>query len=330
MKGALRRRLVTVPRMLLLAVVLWGTAPLMFPLAFLIDVVRFALARTPFTTTRLLAFGLVYTACETIGMLVLLCAPLVTGRDPERRLDATYRIQAAWAAALLRAAEILFGLRVSVDGAEALDGGPLLLFMRHASIVDTLLPTVVLARPKALRLRFVLKRELLALPCLDIAGHRIPNCFVARGGEDSEREIERVRELGRGLGPRDAVIIYPEGTRFTHKKLSRALLKLEQSAPERFARVSALRHILPVRPGGPLALLDGHTPCDVVFVAHAGLETFAELVDVWRGRMVGARVRVSLRRVPRAEIERAGPDRLGWLDAEWSKLDAWVHEHEGR
>jgi NAD(P)-dependent dehydrogenase (short-subunit alcohol dehydrogenase family)/1-acyl-sn-glycerol-3-phosphate acyltransferase len=329
-KGALRRRLVTVPRMLLLAVVLWGTAPLMFPLAFLIDVVRFALARTPFTTTRLLAFGLVYTACETIGMLVLLCAPLVTGRDPERRLDATYRIQAAWAAALLRAAEILFGLRVSVDGAEALDGGPLLLFMRHASIVDTLLPTVVLARPKALRLRFVLKRELLALPCLDIAGHRIPNCFVARGGEDSEREIERVRELGRGLGPRDAVIIYPEGTRFTHKKLSRALLKLEQSAPERFARVSALRHILPVRPGGPLALLDGHTPCDVVFVAHAGLETFAELVDVWRGRMVGARVRVSLRRVPRAEIERAGPDRLGWLDAEWSKLDAWVHEHEGR
>lgn len=329
MVGAvLRRRLVTIPRMLALALLLWGAAPVALPLALLVDLVRYLSAGVPFTTTRLYAFGLFYTACELAGMLALLIAPLFTGRDPERALAVTYKIQAEWAGSLLAAAERLFGLHITVDGLDELDGGPLLLFMRHASIVDTLLPTVVLAKPKKLRLRFVLKRELLALPCLDIAGHRLPNCFVARGGEDTEREVERVRELTRGLGRHDGVIIYPEGTRFTSQKLERALAKLAESAPERSARVGSLRHVLPVRAGGPLALLDGYTPCDLVFVAHAGLESFAELIDVWRGRMVGAHVRISLRRVSRDEIDASGEDRLAWLDREWAKLDDWVHEHE--
>lgn len=326
--SALSRRLVSVPRMVALYLVLWITAPVLFPIAAVIDVIRYLVSRTPFTTTRLLAFGLVYTASEMVGMTVLLFAPLFAGGTREGILAQTYRIQAAWAGTLLRAAEVLFRLRFEVEGLDALRPGPLVLFMRHASIVDTLIPTVLLARPTGLRLRFVLKRELLALPCLDIAGHRLPNCFVARGGEDTEREIGRVRDLAKGLGERDAVIIYPEGTRFSEKKRARALEKLAERAPERHARLRSLAHLLPVRSGGSLALFDADPEADIVMIAHAGLEAFAELVDVWRGKMVGRTIRLSLTRHPRRGLPAEAADRLTWLDQRWLEMDAWIAARE--
>lgn len=323
--SALSRRIVTVPRMIALFVAIVLTFPVALPVALLVDVARFALRRVPFTSTRLLLFGLVYTASEMVGMIVLAVAPLFA-RSHEALLDQTYRIQAAWAGALLAAAERLFGLSFTVEGLDTLAPGPVLLFMRHASIVDTLIPTVLLAKPTGLRLRFVLKRELLALPCLDIAGHRLPNCFVARGGEDSDKEIARVGALATGLGERDAVIIYPEGTRFSEAKRGRALSKLAEKAPERHARLRSLAHLLPPKPGGPLALLA--TGADVVLVAHAGLEAFAELVDVWRGKMVGRRVAIALSRVPASTIPSDASLRRAWLDDRWLELDRWVDERE--
>ena len=74
------------------------------------------------------------------------------------------------------------------------------MLIRHASIVDNLLPAELVARPHGIRLRYVLKRELLADPCLDIAGRRLPNYFVRRGTGEAQ-ELERVRALGHGLGP---------------------------------------------------------------------------------------------------------------------------------
>jgi hypothetical protein len=64
------------------------------------------------------------------------------------------------------------------------DPYPVIVFLRYASVADTLLPAVFLANPNGLKLRYVLKHELLLDPCLDIVGNRLPNSFVQRSAGD--------------------------------------------------------------------------------------------------------------------------------------------------
>lgn len=320
--SALARRAGSISRTAVLFVIALALAPVLLPMAFLYDLGRLALRGTPMTSSRLYVFGLYYFAAELLGLTVLGLSWLRHAGRREALLEPTYAIQAAWAGSLLWAIRVLFDVRFELVGGELCAPGPVLLFVRHASIVDTLLPTALIGWPNRMRLRFVLKRELLALPCLDVAGNRLPNAFVGRDGADSAREIAKVRALGEALGERDGVVIYPEGTRATEAKRARALAKLEHSDPERYERVRGLASLLPVRPGGPLALLEAAPEADVVFVAHTGFEGFAELADIWKGGMVGRRVRIELTRHERSGVPQGPGERLAWLDARWRELDA--------
>jgi len=219
----------------------------------------------------------------------------------------------------------LFRLRFEVEGAERAAPGPLIVLVRHASIVDTLVPAVFLANVHHLRLRYVLKRELLVDPCLDVAGHWIPNHFVARDGADSAKEIAAVNALKTGLQPDEGVLLYPEGTRFTPEKRRRALERLSGDAVAK-ARAERLEHLLPMRPGGVLALLDAAPACDVLFVGHHGLEGFARIADIWRGALVGRTVVVKFWREAAASIPAAEDARREWLAAHWQRLDDWLRE----
>jgi hypothetical protein len=56
--------------------------------------------------------------------------------------------------------------------------------LRHASIGDTLLASALVGRPHGIFwLRYVLKRELLWDPCLDVVGNRLPHVFVDRASD---------------------------------------------------------------------------------------------------------------------------------------------------
>ena len=90
-------------------------------------------------------------------------------------------MQQAWAGSIFGAARILLGLKVTVEGDDEVEPGPMIVLVRHASILDNLLPSVFVARAHRIRLRYLLKRELLNDPGLDIGGKRIPNYFVRRG-----------------------------------------------------------------------------------------------------------------------------------------------------
>ena len=83
-----------------------------------------------------------------------------------------------------------------IEGGAAVERGPFLLLVRHASVIDTLLPMWAVANPHAYRPRYAVKQELRASPCLDIAGHRVRTAFVRRG--EGAREIERVAALAEG------------------------------------------------------------------------------------------------------------------------------------
>jgi 1-acyl-sn-glycerol-3-phosphate acyltransferase len=225
------------------------------------------------------------------------------------------------------AAKALFRLRFEVEGGEhAAAGGPMLVLVRHASIVDALLPAVFIANRHKIRLRYVLKRELLADPCLDVAGHFLPNAFVARGGVDTAREIEAVRALKAGIEAESGVVLYPEGTRFTAGKRAALLARLADDPAAR-ARARRLRHLLPVRPGGVLALLDAAPACDVVILGHTGLEGFARVADIWAGALVGSTVRLKLWREKATSIPALPEARRAWVDGLWQRLDDWLDTH---
>lgn len=132
----------------------------------------------------------------------------------------------------------LFGIRIEVMGGGEAVPGPVIVLVRHASIVDNLLSANLIARPHRIRLRYVLKRELLADPCLDVAGRRLPNYFVRRGTGEA-RELERVRALANGLGSDEGVLICPEGTRFTPERRARAIGRIAERDPQLAAGPSA-------------------------------------------------------------------------------------------
>ena len=204
----LHRRLVSVPLFFALTVVLTALSPLLLVIALL---------ATPYPRTRgalpTLLFILGYLWCETIGIVTAFLIWLYY-RQPADFLDANYRLQCWWANALKVIAEKLYRLKFEVIGTDALEGSPAILLPRHASIADTIIPMVYYAIPRRVRLRYVLKRELLIDPCLDIVGNRLPNYFVDRAGQDSESARKGVAALLSDLGPNEGVLIYPEGTRY--------------------------------------------------------------------------------------------------------------------
>lgn len=285
-----------------------------------------------FPRLRCVCFAIVYLACEVGGLVasagLWLARPLCSEAT---WLARHYALQTAWARALFGAACAIFGLRTEVEGEEAVGSGALLVFIRHASVADTLLPAVLLTARHGLRLRYVLKRELLWDPCLDVVGQRLPNLFVRRDQTDSAREIAAVRALADGLGPGEGVLIYPEGTRFTPAKRERRLAEIEaRGDAERLARARRLGRVLPPRVGGPIALVDARPDEDVLVVAHTGFEGIATFGDTWSGGLIGRRIRVALWRVTRAAIPDGAAARVRWLDDLWARVDAWVQANEAR
>ncbi len=324
--SAWRRRAVTIPLYFLLLASLAVLLPVIVPAAAAADLVR----RRRHATLRCVAFVLLYLSCEVAGILasgaLWLWAPFAGGLRAPRVQQAHYALQAWWAAALYRGTERIYGLRRRVEEGGADPGrGPLIVVARHASVGDTVIPAVFLSRLRGLRLRYVLKRELLWDPCLDLVGSRLPNCFVLRGSGDTARESEAVARLVDGLGRRDGVVIYPEGTRFTAAKRERVLARMEKSADATLvARARRFERVLPPRLGGTLALLDRNPGADVLFCAHVGFDAAATFWDFWNGALVGETIHVEFWRVPFSEIPKDRDARIDWLYGHWERMDAWV------
>lgn len=321
------RRLRTIPPLVLGLVLVTALLPALLVVGLLIDVVRRIGSEVPPTAARLALFLWVYLAAEVAGLAALATLWVASpgGRRRTWLEDATWRLQQRWAGALFGAARVLFRLRLEVTGDDVVVPGPVIVLIRHASIVDTLLPANLVARPHGIHLRYVLKRELLADPCLDVAGRRLPNYFVRRGTGEAQ-EVERVRALARNLGANEGVAIYPEGTRFTAERRARAIARIRARDTRLAARAERLRHLLPPRLGGVGALLDGAPGADVVVIAHHGFDGLRLVSDIWRGGLVGLVVQVRVTRVPRATVPETDAARAEWLYDLWQDVDDWLEE----
>ena len=319
------RRLITIPSYVILFAVAVLTLPITLPVAASVDVAK----RSPWGVSRSVLFFTWYLTCEVTGIVLstgawLLGGIVCRGRR-ERYLSWHFKLESLWARWLLEGAATIFGMRFEVEGDEDLGTAPVLLFMRHASIGDTVLPAVFLSGRHGLRLRYVMKRELLWDPCLDLVGNRAQNCFVERGSAEPEQEIARIAKLAEGIGPGEGVVLFPEGTRFTEVKRSRILQRLATDGhPGIVARARSLVHILPPKLGGALALLERRPDADVMFCAHVGFDNITSFSKFVRGGLVRASIKVIFWRIPAAEVPSEREARIAWLLDQWTRMDRWI------
>jgi 1-acyl-sn-glycerol-3-phosphate acyltransferase len=318
--SALSRRLRSVPALFLAAVLLVVLLPLWLPLSAVSDLVR---GRLRLPTTRLLAFALCWSWLETLGVLAAAGMWLV-GQRRNRR--AHYALQRWWAARLMGALRTTTGLRVDEVDAAALTPGPVVLLCRHASLADSLLSAWIITSKLDMHPRYVLKRELLLDPCLDIVGNRLPNHFLDREATDSAAELAAIGALGDDLRPDDVAVIFPEGTRAAPAKRARALARLAEKDPVRAERLASIEHLLPPRPAGSQALVEGCAGADVVIGYHVGFDGLDTFGGILRHLShTPPPVRFHSVRIPRREVP-SGDAFVEWLDLQWLAADRAVHD----
>ncbi|MCW2992555.1 MAG: hypothetical protein JWQ18_50 [Conexibacter sp.] len=299
--------------------------PLLLAVAAAVDLTLALVKRKPWMGLRLVAMLWWFLFGELRGIAGLTLIGLASlGRDTRTRRFRVYRLRQLWAAGHLGGVRRLFDLDFDVRGLDDVAPGPVLILMRHASIIDNTMPDTVVGRAHGLGLRFVLKRELEMIPTIDIGGRWVPTNFVRRGSGDTVRELQDLAKLGIDLDPHEGILIYPEGTRSTPKKLASAKAKIAERQPEIAPLADKLQHVLPPRLGGPLALLEATRGTDVVFCGHVGLDGFEYISDIWRGGLVGGTVHVQFWRYPASEVPVERDAQIRWLYDRWQVVDDWV------
>jgi 1-acyl-sn-glycerol-3-phosphate acyltransferase len=316
------RRAVTIPLYILLLLLSLAALPMALAATVAVDAIR----GSRWALSRSILYFVFYLVCEVSGIIAAAALWLVGLVIPRSRyLDWNFRLQCWWARTLFAGAQRLFGVRLDVKGIDDLGAGPILLFMRHASIADTILPAVLVSSRRGFRLRYVMKRELLWDPCLDIVGNRVPNYFVRRDRGDSPQEIAAVGRLADDLGPNEGVFTCPEGTRFTPERRRRALDHIRRHGDEKLlACAERLRHVLPPRLGGTLALLEVGSGADAVFCAHWGFDGIRGFRDFLAGGLIDQSVEVEFWRVPAEDIPNDRDARVEWICEQWIQVDRWV------
>lgn len=318
--STLRRRIVSISGLLVVALALLALVPVWLPITVAADVIR---RRWRLPVARLLLFGIGWAWLELAGVAIAF-GLWITGQ--RRNREAHHRLQTWWAANLVGVLRATTGIKVTAMHVERLQPGPAVLVCRHASLADSLVSAWVLTSLAGMRPRYVLKRELLADPCLDIVGNRLPNHFLDRQASDSGEEIEALTRLSSGMGGSDIAVIFPEGTRASPSKREQAIEKLSERDPQRARRLRPLQHLLPPRSAGAAALLAGAPDADVVVGWHTGfdgLDTFGGILK--HLARTPAPVRFDVRRIPRSEVP-SGPAFTEWLDDVWLQADREVHE----
>lgn len=322
--GAHTRRMITVPTY----ITLWAVCTLLLPFVIPVSAVADIVARRNFSITRTLLQAYVYLFVEFASLTVIAYLSLNRWRFSEAEWRRKHvRLEGWWAHVQFTWAIRIFRLKVQVEGDDELALGPYLLFIRHVSIVDNLIPAVFAVQRRNIALRWVMNWYLMRDPCIDIVGHRVGCTFVRGGTDQSQREIHRIREMADNLGPGEGVIIYPEGTLYSPAKRERLVSQLMRRGDDEVAEfASGLRNVLPPRLGGTIALLETHPDVDVVFCAHSGLEAALDKASIIAGGLVGKELRIKFWRVPAEAIPKHRDELRRWLFEQWTKIDDFVSE----
>jgi 1-acyl-sn-glycerol-3-phosphate acyltransferase len=320
------RRVVSIPLVVLALLVGLPLAP---PVLLIATVVDFAKHRPLLPTVRAASFVyqmLVLELCAIVTAFVLWVAfgfGLAVRSKPSRCVHT--RVQAWWVGQVVAAARRSAHLVFEGPNPAVLAPGPVVVLARHASYADALLPALLFGHRQKMALRYVLAKELTWDPALGLYGNRLPNVFVDRSNR-AESQLDAIRRLGVGLETDGAAVLFPEGQFRTPARFERAVERLAESDPALAERARCLHHLMPPRPAGALALLDGAAGADVIVLGHIGLDRFGTIGDVFRNVPICGPIRVTAWRIAAADVPDGDADRLEWLWGEWERLDAWISQ----
>ena len=329
------RHLFVAPLFLVVAAALVLLTPAVLLIAGLVTLVVDRRGRRPL---RGMVFVLTYLVYDVLAVLAGFGLWLrLAGRGPmagEAMRRRHYALLRWLLARLVPAADRVLGLRVQVEGdASALDAlgarrAPVVVLSRHAGPGDSfLIVDRLLAHGR--RPRIILRAALQADPCIDLLGNRLPFCWVRRKAGNSAATCDRIAAISRGMGPVDALLLFPEGGNVTPRRRRSGIRALLRQGRRRHARVAAaLENLAPPRPAGTVTALQAAVGADVVFVAHTGLAGMQR--SLWRRVPVDSTLRMRLFLVPAHEVPAGEDEIVDWLFGWWTRLDRWVTDQPDR
>jgi 1-acyl-sn-glycerol-3-phosphate acyltransferase len=324
------RRVVIAPVVVLLAVLLWVTAPLWLLAAAALSPVLPGHWRA----LRLAWVCVLYLTIEALLLVVLLGLWLASGCGWRIRRPywegIHYDLVQGVMWVFFREARRVLRLRIVTDGPapDAHPGRPLLVACRHAGPGDSFTLIHALMHWYDREPRVVLKDTLAWDPAIDVILRRIPATFISPGPRAGEDLESQVGALAAGLDENDAFVIFPEGGNFTAARRERGIERLRRLGMARMAdRAAAMTNVLAPRPGGFIAALDAAPDADVVLVAHTGLDHLLTVADVWRELPMDKQLVMRWWQVPRAEIPADRDARIDWLFDWWERIDLWINDN---
>jgi len=338
------RRLVLAPLMpalALLAALLW----LLVLLGSAVSCPVLALVRGGWPRWRALrvcSFALAYLLGETCCLLVCLLLWLATGGGARLRADWSVRAHLAVLGAFLGAlrwlARPVFGFRLVVqephrhpeDLLRTEDAAPLLVLARHAGPGASFALVHLLISRYHRHPRVVLKEQLRLDPAVDLLLTRTGCTWLPASGSKGDEAAHRVGDTARALGPRQALVLFPEGADWTPVRHGQAVARLRRRGLFRAAR-RALRmpHVLPPRPAGTVAALQAAPTADVLVFTHTGHDELLDAASTWRALPLRDPLQMAWWRAPGSELPHTDSDAVGaWLQQTWADIDAWISEQQ--
>ncbi len=321
------RRVLIDPVIFLLALISVLVSPLLFAVGFVADLV------TPgvWKFIRMTRLYVMFMAAEVIGITWALGIWILSRfgrrmRTP-RFVSANYRLLSWWLSLMSREIQATLGLHIVLPELPTIDG-PVIVFSRHAGPGDSVFIASVLLDHFDRYPRIVGKKELEFSPLFDVLGHRLPMRFIRPHPKSREVALDAVRDASSDLADRDAFVLFPEGGNFTPRRHRHIVESLdERGLLEEAAYARSLTNVLPPHPSGPLAAMEQSPQASIVFVAHTGTEDLITPGVIWRGIPFGREVRVTYWHVPTDRVPGSVPERIAWLNEQWSAVDAWIGEH---
>jgi 1-acyl-sn-glycerol-3-phosphate acyltransferase len=203
---------------------------------------------------------------------------------------------------------------------------PLIILSRHAGPGDTIFIADLLLSRFGRRPSVVFKDSLAIDPCVDLLGHRLPQAMLDTA--DREEAETLIEQITAELGPRGALLLFPEGGNFTPERRRSAIRSLwRKDRHDAARRAERMPHLLPPQPSGVQAALRGNRDADVIVAAHTGLGLAAYPRQLWRDMPIGETLYTHMWLVPRSEVPDDPDEQIIWLNDWWGRIEEWVDAH---
>jgi 1-acyl-sn-glycerol-3-phosphate acyltransferase len=326
------RRPVTVTVWLIVSATCVLVSPLLLGIGMLVQALTGS--RKPLIVARLI---IAYFAHELLVLVA--CGALWLGSGFGRAIGSTRFQRLHWQlvrwffGGLASAGRTALGIDVvaesSPEATRALESDqPLIVLSRHAGPGDTIFITDQLLSRYRRRPSVVFKDSLAIDPCVDLLAHRLPQAMLDRSDRD-EAEA-RIEQVTAELGPRGALLLFPEGGNFTPKRRRSALARLRRKGRYKSAaRAKHMPHLLPPQPAGTQAALRGGRGTDVVFAAHTGLGMAAYPRQLWDDMPIDRTLHTRMWLVRASDVPEDPDKQVEWLYDWWRRIEEWVAGYEG-